>query len=83
LRIQSLCIGIDPDTSDRKRELFEELLPPDFEFNTIYGHEFEIGNKETGEVVHSFGILEADEDGEFIFSVGPNKQEPTKDHDEL
>ena len=74
---------IDSDTSDRKRELFEELLPADFEFNTIYGHEFEIVNKETGEVVHSFGILEGDEDREFIFSVGPNKQEATKDHDEL
>jgi hypothetical protein len=38
---------------------------------------------ETGEIVHSFGIQEADEDGEFIFSVGPNMQEPMKDHDEL
>ena len=74
---------INPDTSDRKRELFEELLPVDFEFGTIYGHEFEIVKIETGEIVHSFGIQEADEDGEFIFSVGPNMQEPTKDHDEL
>ena len=68
---------------ENDRECVEEFLKADIEIDTMYGHEFEIVNEKTGEVVHSFSILEAD--GDFIFSVGPNKQilPPRNDNDEL
>jgi hypothetical protein len=50
--------------------------------DTSMGHKFAIVKSDTDEVVHAFKIDEPDEDGEFIFVVGPAKQEQRDEDDD-
>lgn len=59
-----------------------EDLEKEFDMDTSVGHEFELVKSGTDEVVHAFTIEEPDEDGEFIFVVGPEKQEPREEDDD-
>eukprot|EP00545_Synedropsis_sp_CCMP1620_P005424 CAMPEP_0119015792 /NCGR_PEP_ID=MMETSP1176-20130426/11634_1 /TAXON_ID=265551 /ORGANISM="Synedropsis recta cf, Strain CCMP1620" /LENGTH=463 /DNA_ID=CAMNT_0006969113 /DNA_START=131 /DNA_END=1522 /DNA_ORIENTATION=+ len=74
---------LDAESPYRERVLMQENLEEVFEMDSTIGHEFEIIKKDTSEVIHYFEVAEPDEDGEFIFVVGPARQDQQKDDTEL